>query len=487
MQITSLEAETYPITESKDSRVEQILKAYIQSLELREEITPDQLSCESLLGGFSGTSICRFDMSNHSYVLRLFKSELGYYDSVRQIITGKLAGDIGVAPKVHYIDPDMKGYIMDFIHGRTIRKADLQPKDNLANFTSTLRCLHSSKQSFPEARTPLQSFHLSVAKGDRHSTPYPTRFNEVRKIMQEIEGILQLHPVPYVPTHLDLNSQNILLNGNRFLVIDWENGGLSDPYFDLSMFPIFMRLDEMEVKQFLTDYFGRSPSQFEWDRYIVAQPICLFLRAAVFLSGSSEGRTAEFYDEMLKSQEIPKCSDIIRLHEEGNLNLPRWKIGLGLMEGGFELVESDNFKASFQRLKNGIQMKIYEDSMESKILKCWFDGFNRRDWTSIKEIYSDDALIHGKDGTLRGGQGVVELGKKWLEAIPDAQITPLHTSSEKDVVVVHWRVEGVMEGSIRDIVGTGKKVTFHGLTCFRCRGQKVVEHWASVDYRPLGV
>jgi len=91
MQITSLEAETYPITESKDSRVEQILKAYIQSLELREEITPDQLSCESLLGGFSGTSICRFDMSNHSYVLRLFKSELGYYDSVRQIITGKLA------------------------------------------------------------------------------------------------------------------------------------------------------------------------------------------------------------------------------------------------------------------------------------------------------------------------------------------------------------------------------------------------------------
>lgn len=125
--------------------------------------------------------------------------------------------------------------------------------------------------------------------------------------------------------------------------------------------------------------------------------------------------------------------------------------------------------------------------MESKILSCWFDGFNRRDWTSIREIYTEDALIHGKEGPIKGGQGVVELAQKWLVAIPDAQITPLYTCKEEnDVIVVHWRIEGVLKGSIRDIVGTGKKVSFHGLTCFRCCDEKVVEHWASIDYRPLG-
>ncbi|SCA63573.1 hypothetical protein SCG7086_AW_00150 [Chlamydiales bacterium SCGC AG-110-P3] len=123
--------------------------------------------------------------------------------------------------------------------------------------------------------------------------------------------------------------------------------------------------------------------------------------------------------------------------------------------------------------------------MEDTILSCWFDGYNRRDWDAVQGIYSDDALIHGKDGPLRGGQAVVELAKKWLRAIPDCQITPLHTSREGDVVVVHWRVEGTFTESIRDIVATGKKVAFHGLTCFRCRDQQVVEHWASVDYRPL--
>lgn len=488
MQIISLEAETFQIKQHKDIRSEKIIESFIHSLGVSKGIPPDQISCESLLGGFSGTSICRFEVNHKSYVLRLFKPELGYYDGVRQIMTAKLAGEIGIAPKVHFIDPDLKGYIMDYVQGRTIRKTDLESKENLANLALTIKCLHSSKQPFPEARSPLQSFQLSVAKGDRQATPYPTKFREVRKIMEDIGGTLQLNPVPYVPTHLDLNAQNILLKGNDFLLIDWENGGLSDPYFDLSMLPIFLRLDEKETTQFLTTYFGRPPTQFEWDRFIVAQPICLLLRAAVFLSGSGEDRSAEFYDKILKSDDIPKCNEIIQLHEEGKLILPRWKIGLSLMQGGVDLAESKKFKASFHRLQNNVKTRINEDSMENKILKCWFDGFNRRDWTSISEIYSDDALIHGKEGLLRGGQGVVELGKKWVEAIPDAQITPLYTSREEnEIIVVHWRAEGRMERSIRDIVATGNKVTFHGLTCFRCDGQKIVEHWASVDYRPLGV
>ena len=125
--------------------------------------------------------------------------------------------------------------------------------------------------------------------------------------------------------------------------------------------------------------------------------------------------------------------------------------------------------------------------MENTLLSCWFDAYNRRDWNAMKSIYADDALIHGKDGPLRGGDAVIELAKMWVTAIPDAQITPLYASKEKDVVIIHWKAEGHLTGSLRDIQPTGKHVIFHGLTCFRCRDQKVVEHWASIDYRPLRV
>ncbi len=124
--------------------------------------------------------------------------------------------------------------------------------------------------------------------------------------------------------------------------------------------------------------------------------------------------------------------------------------------------------------------------MEKIILSNWFDAYNQRDWAAMQEIYTDNSLIHGKEKELRGGAAIVELAKKWLKAIPDIQLTPLNTSKEgHDVVVVHWRAEGTFTNSIRDIEATGKKIAFHGLTCFRFLNEKVVEHWATVDYRPL--
>ncbi len=124
--------------------------------------------------------------------------------------------------------------------------------------------------------------------------------------------------------------------------------------------------------------------------------------------------------------------------------------------------------------------------MEDVILGDWFDGYNCRDFDAMEQIYSNDALIHGVEGLVHGGKAVVEIAKKWLEAIPDAQIIPLFTSKEEgNVIVVHWRAEGTLTGSIRDLVATGKKVAFHGLTCFRHMDNKVVEHWAAIDYRPL--
>lgn len=49
--------------------------------------------------------------------------------------------------------------------------------------------------------------------------------------------------------------------------------------------------------------------------------------------------------------------------------------------------------------------------MQDPILRCWFDGYNQRDWDSVQKIYLDDALVHGKDGDLRGSSSVVQLAK----------------------------------------------------------------------------
>lgn len=123
--------------------------------------------------------------------------------------------------------------------------------------------------------------------------------------------------------------------------------------------------------------------------------------------------------------------------------------------------------------------------MIEKIKKDWFEAYNLRNWDCMKNLYADDAIFHAKDGLQKGGESVVKAAKKWLHALTDLQITPIHASMEEDVVIMHWNAVGLFENSIMDIPASRKKVSCHGITCFRIKDDKVIKHWASIDYRPL--
>jgi len=125
--------------------------------------------------------------------------------------------------------------------------------------------------------------------------------------------------------------------------------------------------------------------------------------------------------------------------------------------------------------------------MQTQILENFFEAMNRRDLTSMGNLYSPDALIHGRLGPVRGPQGLENIVKRWLIAFPDLHLFPLHTSQEEDVIVVHWRAVGTHVKALLDIPPTGKKMAFHGLTCFRIRNQQVIEHWACTDFHMLRV
>lgn len=353
MTITKAEESLNSAKDALMNRILRILDAFNNTLETENQLHSDKLSCEALHGGFSGAPIYRFELKNNQYVVRLFKPEIDEKDNIRQLENAKLAGELGVGPKVLFVDPEMEGYIMDYISGRTVKNEDFGAEENLKKISHLLRTLHGSQQSLPLAKNPIQAFYRFIENGNKQSTPYPTQFTESVRVMQEIDNVLQRYPASSVPCHLDVNSQNTMWNGNDFLLIDWEVGGMSDPFFDLSMFPVFLQLNELQEKMFLEKYFERPPAQLEWDRYVVAQPICLFLRAAVFLSKPGESRNTDYYDTVISKQEVPSFSEIMQLHEYGRLHLPRWKIGLGLMQGGFDLVEKERFKLSIKNLQNG--------------------------------------------------------------------------------------------------------------------------------------
>ncbi len=123
--------------------------------------------------------------------------------------------------------------------------------------------------------------------------------------------------------------------------------------------------------------------------------------------------------------------------------------------------------------------------MRERILQGFFQATNCRDFSYIPKLYSTSALIHTLSGKQYGAEPILKIFQDWCHSFPDFQLEPLTVSQEEDVIVVHWRFEGIFMNQLREIPPTRKKTVLHGLTCFKCSQGQIIEHWARVDYHPL--
>ena len=79
--------------------------------------------------------------------------------------------------------------------------------------------------------------------------------------MEEATG-----PVTIVLGHNDLLAANILDDGKRLWLIDWEYGGFNTPLFDLAGLAGNNGLSETQERDMLRQYFGEDPDQ-RWRAY----------------------------------------------------------------------------------------------------------------------------------------------------------------------------------------------------------------------------
>jgi len=334
-----------------DPRIFRITSDFIRTTDSSANLYPEELTYTSLKGGRSHAALYHFNIKEHSYVLRLFAPQARRLMRMHQIIMAKQAGKIGIGPKVFFVDRQLEGIVMDFIPGRTVHQIDFEDPNRLAKFAHLLQRLHQSPEQFPVACSPFRRFHDFLAKGTQNS--FHSQFTEVKALMEELEATVQLYPLPSVPTHLDLNPLNIMLAKEQFFLVDWVNGGMSDPYFDLATFAIFQGLNESQTQTFLKHYFGRYPTQFEWNRFVLTQPIRLFVIAAAFLSASPENAML-----IRKDSELPNLADFMQETAVGKTSRPHWQISSIMFNAGLNLINGNNFQTALQDLQKYTFLEI---------------------------------------------------------------------------------------------------------------------------------
>lgn len=111
------------------------------------------------------------------------------------------------------------------------------------------------------------------------------------------------------------------------------------------------------------------------------------------------------------------------------------------------------------------------------LARRWIEEvWNHRRTDTIDEMLTDESVCHSESGPLRGKDEFKQrVHAPLLAAFPDLRVNVEGTVAEGDDVVVRWAATGTHLGDGLGFPGTGREVSFRGMTWIRYRDGKMVE------------
>ena len=163
------------------------------------------------------------------------------------------AADVGVGPAVvAFLRPE--GYLVTrFIDGRPFVALDVHEPDTLVRVAAAIRRFHDG-HAIPGVFVPLRICEAYRALAQARGVPIPRACERAFEVARRIELALIAHPVDMRPCHNDLLPGNLIDDGSRIRIVDWEYAGMGDPFFDLGNFSVNNDLTEADDSVLLAAY-----------------------------------------------------------------------------------------------------------------------------------------------------------------------------------------------------------------------------------------
>jgi len=255
---------------------------------------PDSIT--PLTGGLSGAGVYRVERQGRSCLLRIQPARDAIRDPARTHACMQIAAQAGVAPRVLFSSDEDGVSVTDFIQPGTPEeqpgKAD---PDRMAQLAGLLARLHAAP-AFPPLIGYLDALEGLAGQVLSTALPTPDVAATIRETLGGLSRAYRPLPVDNVSSHNDVNPRNIVHDGVRPWLVDWEAAFLADRYVDLSAVAnVFARTPETEAV-FLTRYFGRAPTGAETARLFLARQISHLFHALAFLAGAAAEKPGQRLD-----------------------------------------------------------------------------------------------------------------------------------------------------------------------------------------------
>jgi thiamine kinase-like enzyme len=211
------------------------------------------VALEPLGGGITNRNF-KVAVDGDAFVLRIGgkDTELLGIDRQAEYEASLAAASLGIGPEVVAFLEREGCLVTRFIPGAPV---DVRASGVLRQAGTTLRRLHEG----PALHARFDAFRVVEAyratAADR-GVAIPPVYDWAKELADEIERRRERPPLR--PCHNDLLNANLIHDGERLRIVDWEYAGMGDRFFDLANFAVNHELADEEQRELLTAYFGQA-------------------------------------------------------------------------------------------------------------------------------------------------------------------------------------------------------------------------------------
>ncbi|MGD9644591.1 MAG: phosphotransferase [Pirellulales bacterium] len=250
-----------------------------------------EVDIEPLVGGITNQNFVVRD-GRQQLVVRICAdgTQLGI-DRRSEAACHRAAAAAGVAPELLHHEPEV--LVTRFVEGETLTADRLQNHEVLRRVARSLRQLHDDRRHVAAEMLEFSGFAASrtyAATARRLSVELPTDIEAILDDAGELER--SLSACKPALCHNDLLPANLIDDGTKTWIVDWELAGVGHPMFDLGGLSSNAGLDSAAEEVLLSAYLDRVTSEAR--RELAIFKAVSLLREALWGAVQSGSATLDF-------------------------------------------------------------------------------------------------------------------------------------------------------------------------------------------------
>jgi aminoglycoside phosphotransferase (APT) family kinase protein len=303
-----------PFPEARRAAVERALLAAFGTSELD--------GAQTVGGGLSGAGVWRIRVGGINYLLRIENGRDKLRDPVRGYACMRTAADAFLAPRVRYADPTDGVSISEFVQPRSLAM-DYPGSGSalIVDLAQKVRLLHETPP-FPTLIDYLDGLDELIFEHRRLDILEPAATQELFARYGELRASYQTRACDLVSSHNDLNPGNVIYDGQRLWLVDFEAAFLADRFVDLATIANWFTGDAASADTLLQTYFGRAPEPQERARFDLMRLVNHVFCGVIFLNVTCAERPDGLEDRTLTG---PRLAQLRARLGAGGFDMMAWE------------------------------------------------------------------------------------------------------------------------------------------------------------------